>query len=151
MIMAAEMLKPVTPTVNAEDKTVTEYFPHFVIVHNKAEFTECEPGYIEEIEGLYARVLKKSRLQWRKEDDKPLVVTIPDQEGERADELKNKMKPNENFEESVKSLRKTVFSLKRSPLTQTKLSEKGWVSLANRTWDNIKNSSFYMEYSRLLP
>ena len=151
MVMAAEMLKPVTPTVNAEDKTVTEYFPHFVIVQNKAEFTDTEPEYVEEIEGLYARVLKKSRLQWRKEDERPLVVMIPDQEGERADELKNRMKPNENFEESVKTMRKTIFSLKRSPLTQAKLTEKGWVSLANRTWDNIKNSAFYMEYSRLLP
>jgi len=151
MVMAAEMLKPVTPTVNAEDKTVTEYFPHFVIVQNKAEFTDTEPEYVEEIEGLYARVLKKSRLQWRKEDERPLVVMIPDQEGERADELKNRMKPNENFEEAVKTMRKTIFSLKRSPLTQAKLTEKGWVSLANRTWDNIKNSPFYMEYSRLLP
>lgn len=152
MVMAAEMLKPVTPTVTNDDKTVTEYFPHFVIVHNKAEFTDTEPDYIEEIEGLYSRVLKKSRLQWRNKDDKPLVVVIPDQEGERADELKNtRMKPNDNFEESVKSMRKTIFSLRRSPLTQAKLTEKGWVNLANRTWDNIKNSAFYMEYSRLLP
>jgi len=151
MVMAAEMLKPLTPTVTADDKTMAEYFPHFVIVHNKAEFTDIEPEYVEEIEGLYARVLRKSRLQWRKEDDRPLVVIIPDQEGERADELKNRMKPNENFEESVKSMRKTIFSLRRSPLSQAKLTEKAWVSLANRTWDNIKNSPFYMEYSRLLP
>ena len=31
------------------------------------------------------------------------------------------------------------------------LSEKGWVSLAGKTWDAIRNSPFYMEYSRLLP
>ena len=113
---------------------------------------KCQINYIKEIEGLYSRVLKKSRLQWRNKDDKPLVVMIPDQEGERADELKNtRMRPNDNFEESVKSMRKTIFSLRRSPLTQAKLTEKGWVNLANRTWDNIKNSAFYMEYSRLLP
>jgi len=152
MVMAAEMLKPMSPTVHPDDKSVTtEYFPHFVIVQNKAEFTDTEPEYVEEIEGLYARVLKKSRLQWRKDDERPLVVIIPDQEGERADELKNRMKPDENYEESVKTMRKTIFSLKRSPLTQAKLTEKAWVSLANRTWDNIKNSPFYMEYSRLLP
>ena len=34
MVMAAEMLKPLTPTVTADDKTMAEYFPHFVIVHN---------------------------------------------------------------------------------------------------------------------
>ena len=36
----------------------------------------------------------------------------------------------------------TTFTLKFSDET---------INLANRTWDNIKNSSFHMEYSRLLP
>ena len=149
--MAAEMLKPVTPTVNAEDQTVIEYFPNFIIVHNKAEFTQTLPGAVEEMESLYSRVLGKSRLQWRKEEDKPLLVIIPDQEGEKSEQTKNRMKPINSFEEAVRIMRRKVFSLKTSPLTQTKLSERSWVNLANRTWDNIKNSSFYMEYSRLLP
>ena len=61
LVMAAEMLKPVTPTVSSEDKTVTEYFPHLVIVHNKAEFPDTQPASIENIESLYSRVLSKSR------------------------------------------------------------------------------------------
>ena len=151
LVMAAEMLKPVTPTVNAEDQTVVEYFPHFIIVHNKTEFTQSLPDSIEEMESFYSRVLSKSRLLWRKEGDKPMVVIIPDQDGEKSEQTKNRMKPINNFEEAVKIMRRKVFSLKSSPLTQTKLSERSWVNLANRTWDNIKNSSFYMEYSRLLP
>ena len=79
------------------------------------------------------------------------MVTIPDIEGERADELRHRIKPVHSYDSAIDILRRTVFSLKRTPLTQTKLTEKSWVSLANRTWDNIKNSSFYMEYSRLLP
>ena len=66
-------------------------------------------------------------------------------------ELKKRMKPVHSFDAAVDNLRRTVFSLKRTQLTQTKLTEKSWVGLANRTWDNIKNSSFFMEYSRLLP
>ena len=151
LVMAAEMLKPVTPTVNAEDRTVMEYFPHFIILHNKAEFTQSLPDAIEEMESFYSRVLSKSRLLWRKEGDKPMVVIIPDQDGEKSEQTKNRMKPIDSFEEAVKMMRRKVFSLKTSPLTQTKLSERSWVNLANRTWDNIKNSSFYMEYSRLLP
>ena len=151
LVMAAEMLKPVTPTVNAEDRTVMEYFPHFIILHNKAEFTESLPDAVCEMESLYSRVLSKSRLQWRKDGDKPLVLIIPDQEGDKSDQTRNRMKPFNSFEEAVKILRRKIFSLKSSPLTQTKLSERSWVNLANRTWDNIKNSSFYMEYSRLLP
>lgn len=153
LLMAAEMLKPVTPTVSNEDKTVTEYFPHLVIVHNKAEFTDTQQYNCENVDSLYAKVLQKSRLQWRRKDEdvKPLVVVIPDQEGERADELKKRSKPVNSFDAAVDKLRRTVFSLKRTQLTQTKLTEKSWVGLANRTWDNIKNSSFFMEYSRLLP
>jgi len=154
-VMTAEMLKPVTPTVSNEDKTVTEYFPHLVIVQNKAEFTETEPYYLENIEKVFSRVLNKSRLQWRRKNsdniNKPLIVTIPDHDVDRFDEQKNRLKPVQSYETAVDNLRKSVFSLKRTPLTQTKLTEKSWVGLANRTWDNIKNSSFYMEYSKLLP
>jgi len=151
LLMAAEMLKPVSPTVSAEDQTVVEYFPHFIIVQNKAEFTESLPDAVQEIESLYSRVLSKSRLQWRKNGDKPLVLIIPDLDGDRSEQARTRMKPINSFEEAVKILRRKVFSLKASPLTQTKLSEKSWVNLANRTWDNIKNSPFYTEYSRLLP
>ena len=49
-------------------------------------------------------------------------------------------KPVESYESAVSALRRSVFSLPRFPLTQTKLTERGWVGLANRTWDNIKNS-----------
>ena len=153
MILAAEMLKPVTPTVNSEDKTVTEYFPHLVIVHNKAEYSETDQSSQASMETFYSSALTKSRLQWRGKGDnsKPTVVMVPDYEGERADQLPRRMKPLNSFESAVEILRKSVFSLKRTPLTQTRLTEKTWVSLANRTWDSIKNSSFYMEYSRLLP
>ena len=65
--------------------------------------------------------------------------------------MKKRSKPVNSFDAAVDKLRRTVFSLKRTQLTQTKLTEKSWVGLANRTWDNIKNSSFFMEYSRLLP
>ena len=65
-VMTAEMLKPVTPTVSNEDKTVTEYFPHLVIVQNKAEFTETEPYYLENIEKVFSRVLNKDHISVKK-------------------------------------------------------------------------------------
>ena len=75
--MAAEMLKPVTPTVSSEDKSVvTEYFPHLVLVHNKAEFTDTEPYHLEHVEAFYSRVLKKSRLQWRRKVEMNLILRI---------------------------------------------------------------------------
>ena len=74
-----------------------------------------------------------------------------------------------SYEECLGELRRKVFGLEKGNLTTAKvqpaiiflwaqaskfvlqLSEKGWVSLAGKTWDAIRNSPFYMEYSRLLP
>ena len=84
-----------------------------------------------------------------------------------------------SYEECLRELRRKVFSLEKGNLTTAKvpsiilqanydcchnfsscpiyvgfvlqLSEKGWVNLASKTWDAIRNSPFYMEYSRLLP
>ena len=101
MILAAEMLKPVTPTVSNENKsTVTEYFPHLVVVHNKAEFTETDQVNVDHLESFLTRALTKSRLQWRRrtEDTRPHVVVLPDYEGERADTLGRRMKPLHNYE-----------------------------------------------------
>jgi len=152
---AAEMLKPVTSS--GDDQHIQEYFPHLVIVHNKAEMSDLEQDQRQEMEEFYRRVLAKSRLQWRDgaevTEDKPLLQVMPDHEGDYSEETstRRKISLSPSFEDAVKSLRKQVFSLKRTPLSQGRLNEKSWLSLASRTWDNIKNSSFYMEYSRLLP
>lgn len=155
LMAAAEMLKPVTSS--GDDQHIQEYFPHLVIVHNKAEMSDLEQDHRQEMEDFYGRVLAKSRLQWRDgaevTEDKPLLQVMPDHEGDYSEETttRRKISLHPSFEDAVKSLRKQVFSLKRTPLSQGRLNEKSWLSLASRTWDNIKNSSFYMEYSRLLP
>ena len=65
-----------------------------------------EPLALENIENIYSRVLQKSRLQWRRKDDsnRPLVVAVPDQEAERPEELRRKMKSFHNFEKSMYEL-----------------------------------------------
>jgi len=156
LVAAAEMLKPVTSA--GDDQHIQEYFPHFVIVHNKVEMSDLEQDQRREMETFYSRVLTKSRLQWRDKvgsddtEDRPLLAIIPDHEGDNITESsRTKITPHTSHSSAVTSLRRQVFSLKRSPLSQSRLTEKSWLSLASRTWDNIKNSAFYMEYSRLLP
>lgn len=152
LIQAAETLKPVTPTVSGEDNQVTEYFPHLVLVHNKCEVADFEDDVTDEIRDLYGMVFSKSRLSWKDEEqDIPNLVLVPDLEGERAEILHHRIKPRVDLERAGRGLRQKVFSLPRRPLSQGKLTEKAWLNLATRTWDNIKNSPFYMEYSRLLP
>ena len=35
LLLAAEMLKPMTPSMGGDERSVTEHFPHLVIVQNK--------------------------------------------------------------------------------------------------------------------
>jgi len=163
LLLAAEMLKPLTPSMGGDERGLTEHFPHLVIVQNKAEFTDMEPSRTRQLEEFYSRVLSKSRLQWRLEATagpnngagdgglKPHLVYVADMEGEREDVLSKRHLPDLGYEECLRELRRKVFGLEKGNLTTAKLSEKGWVSLAGKTWDAIRNSPFYMEYSRLLP
>jgi len=152
LIQAAETLKPVQPTSSGEDNQVIEYFPNLVLVHNKCEVADFEEDSLEEIRECYSMAWAKSRLNWRCEgSDKPQLILLPDHEGERADSLSFRIRPRVDIERAGRQLRHQVLNMPRRNLTQTKLSERGWVNLANKTWDNIKNSAFYMEYSRLLP
>ena len=87
MLLAAEMLKPLTPSMGGDERGVTEHFPHLVIVQNKvrdscnggfakthrfkfnqqAEFMDMEPSQTRQLEEFYSCVLSKSRLQWKLE------------------------------------------------------------------------------------
>jgi len=152
LIQTAETLKPVTPTTSSQDNQVIEYFASIVLVHNKCEVADFEDDTLDEIKESYNLVWSKSRLKWKVEGgDEANLVLLPDHEGERADTLSYRLRPRYDVEKAGRQLRYKVLNMPRRNLTQTRLSEKGWVSLASRTWDNIKNSAFYMEYSRLLP
>ena len=35
LLLAAEILKPMTPSMGGDERSVTEHFPHLVIVQNK--------------------------------------------------------------------------------------------------------------------
>merc|ERR1712181_167091 len=161
LLLAAEMLKPLSPSMGGDERGVTEHFPHLVIVQNKAEFTDMEPSRTLQLEEFYSTLLSKSQLQWngngskaagaRDSGLKPHLVYVTDMEGEREEVLSKRHSPDKSYEECLRELRRKVFGLEKGNLTTAKLSEKGWVSLASKTWDAIRNSPFYMEYSRLLP
>ncbi|XP_023329466.1 protein SMG9 [Eurytemora carolleeae] len=152
LLQAAETLKPVTPTASGEDNQLSEYFPHLVLVQNKCELNDFEDDISDEMRDVYGMLFAKSRLNWREEErDTPNLVLIPDIEGDRADILQYRIKPRVDYEKAGRSLRQKVFNLPRKPLSQGKLSERAWANLASRTWDNIKKSPFYIEYSQLLP
>lgn len=55
------------------------------------------------------------------------------------------------FDSVIAKLRAMVLSVERRPITtNTGLTEKMWFSFVQKSWENVKNSSFFLEYSRLL-
>ncbi len=61
--------------------------------------------------------------------------------------------PGLTFHDLCGSLRRAVLSssASRRPLTTSmRQTEKSWFQFAQKSWEGVKNSSFYMEYNRLL-
>ena len=55
------------------------------------------------------------------------------------------------MEKALLLLRQTFSKIKMRPFTSNlKETEKTWFQHAQRSWENVKTSNFYMEYSRLL-
>ena len=59
--------------------------------------------------------------------------------------------PEISYEKLTSELRRRVLAVPPRPLnTVGKLTEKTWLNHAQKAWDNIKSSSFYVEYGRIL-
>lgn len=55
------------------------------------------------------------------------------------------------FDELIRELRTQVHSVTRVPLFTVQLTEKNWLQFSTKVWDAIKKSSFFLEYSKLMP
>lgn len=59
--------------------------------------------------------------------------------------------PEISYEKLTSELRRRVLAIPARPLnTSGKLTEKNWLAYAQKCWDNVKSSSFYVEYGRIL-
>ena len=59
--------------------------------------------------------------------------------------------PEISFEKLTAELRRRILAIPPRPLnTLGKLSEKSWLNHAQKSWESIKASSFYVEYGRIL-
>nr|CAD7261348.1 unnamed protein product [Timema shepardi] len=66
-------------------------------------------------------------------------------------EEKGYFRGHPGFEELLSKLRNHIHGVARQPITHTVLSEKNWFHYSSKVWEGVKKSSFFMEYSRLLP
>ena len=165
-VLTAEMLRPTSPAyaaVGADgEEQIVEYFPDLVFVHNKAELEDFTAKRVIEMQDFYETVFKSSQLHTRSginlsvampalsADLSPLnLFLVPDQEAEES--KGSSFRSSLSFEDFSRNLRRAVLSAKRRPISTTKgMTERSWLTFANKSWESIKKSSLYQEYSRLM-
>ncbi len=167
-LLAAEMLRPSSPAYVDENNvsSVTEYFPDLVIVGNRAELEDLSGGRLTAAAEFYGLAFRQSQLRVRgglginlkmphlkslNPDFADInLAVVPDFEPETKHK-QGWFGPSTTFQEATSKLRKAVLSVNRRPLTtKSRQTERMWLQFAQKTWDSIKSSNFYMEYNRLL-
>ena len=165
-VLTAEMLRPTSPAyaaVGADgEEQIVEYFPDLVFVHNKAELDDFTAKRVVEMQDFYESVFKTSQLRTRSGINLSVampalsadlsslnLILLPDQETEES--KVSSFKSSLSYEDCARNLRRAVLSANRRPISTIKgMTERSWLTFANKSWGSIKNSSLYQEYSRLM-
>ena len=158
---------------------VTEYFPELVFVHNKAQLDDFTPHKIRKYQKFYSNVFSKQsqagQINWKYDSGVVrMTKTIPHLCGENIAgkgqnvnlflipdmELSNASTngrsavyslPEVSFDKLTSELRRRVLAVRPRPLTTSgRLTEKTWLNYSQKCWENVKSSSFYIEYGRIL-
>ena len=166
-VLTAEMLRPTSPAyagkeADHEEEQIVEYFPDLVFVQNKAKLEDFTASRVVQMQDFYESVFKSSQLRTRSGINmriaRPALAAelsslnlflVPDQEAEEG--KGSSFRSSLSHEHFSRDLRRAVLSAQRRPISTTKgMTEKSWLTFANKSWDSIKNSSLYQEYSRLM-
>lgn len=167
-LQTAEMLKPSSPAfISAEDDAaIIEYFPEVFFVHNKAKLEDFSGDNVKSMQALYENAFAKSQLKISGRMGLSSGLILPHLNPDSCDKssLNLHLLPDTDmdndetefqsmisFDDLAVKMRRNILSTSKTPLTSSnKLTERGWFGFAQKSWDNIKNSSFYVEYSRLM-
>ncbi|EZA58166.1 hypothetical protein DMN91_011703 [Ooceraea biroi] len=150
-LQTAEMLKPSSTTIMDQD--YVEYYPHVVLLHNKAELQDFMPNTINKMKEFYNKVFSNSRLQTHSGIDMNSCST---ESGLNLFLIPSRTKEGDMiFCESEKSLveklRRKIHGVPRNPMTPSVLTEKTWYHYVSKVMDAIKKSHLSSEYGRLMP
>ena len=151
-VKIAELLKPsvvATKSFDEPDK-MAEYSPEVVFIHNKVRSMDLNPQTYAMLRNQYEQLLEEGSHNFRlrtglsgdmKKDSINLFL-LPDVEDECN---------NTSFKECIDGIRKSLNKLQLRPFSNNvKQCEKTWFTHSQKVWEQIKSSSFYLEYSRLL-
>lgn len=174
-LQTAEMLKPSTPTTS--DDEIIEYFPHVLFLHNRCTPTDYGPRVVKVLQDVYNKMFIRSRLQVQTgigiatgdvieylnptSCGEPInLFLLPDltreltteEEGLEPKDLRERyFSGHPGLVSLVNTLRIQILGSDIQPLTHTTLTEKNWYHYSSKIWELVKKSSFFLEYSRLLP
>ena len=154
-VKMAEALKPSAPALSSyEDNSPSvEYYPGLIYVHNKASAGDFSLSSMREKQEHLKEIMEPtSQLHFSSGittgGDVFNLSIIPEIDTDSAD---NSIISVTALDEASMQLRQAVNKVVPRPLsTNVKMTELGWLQHAQKTWDQVKNSSFYMEYNRLL-
>ncbi|KAK9730356.1 hypothetical protein QE152_g15279 [Popillia japonica] len=161
-LQTAEMLKPTIS--NPEDLKFADSFPHLLIVHNSAQMEDFTPRRFATMQNIYRKVFKNSKLHLDsglglstsqiiqslcpENCDSPInLFLIP----EYSEKTENMYKGHPPLAALINKLRSNLLGCTRYSLTPVQLSEKNWLVYSAKVWDHVKKSSFFVEYTKLMP
>ncbi|RZF39892.1 hypothetical protein LSTR_LSTR010520 [Laodelphax striatellus] len=162
-LQSAEKSIKSTPTTS-QDEELVEYFPHVLFLHTHAEAADFSNPRLEMMQNIYNQTFARSKLQTQTglsiantgvfeslsfNEDNLNIYLLPDLVDEQNGD--NHFKGHPGYEELMKKLRFQIHGATRSPLTHNTLTEKNWLHYASKIWEGVKKSTFFFEYSRLLP
>ncbi|KAK9879536.1 hypothetical protein WA026_006606 [Henosepilachna vigintioctopunctata] len=160
-IQTAEMLKP---TMTNADDELSEHCLHLLLVHNKATVDDFSPSVFKTIQKTYKSIFNKSKLvidsslgiatgrlvkHLNPESCGPALNIFLIPEYVESEAISFRGYPT--MEEIIKKLRANIFGATKHPLTHVQLTEKTWLVYCSKVWENVRKSSFFVEYTKLMP
>lgn len=176
-LQTAEMLKPSTPSSNHDSNSSSEdtheYSPNIVFIQNKAARDDFSAESYNLMQQSLLKVFESSDLKLtgsvtmangkilpglnsKSVDTDVNLYLLPVMDSQRSDTqdtiltLLPEYRGYPSFATIINRLRQQIYSMHKSPLTQSSLSEKNWFHYAARIWDSVKKSQLMSEYNRLL-
>lgn len=162
-LQSAEMLKP---TISNQEEECVDYFPHLVMLHNRAQMEDFSPNKFQMMQKFYKTVFSKSKMHIESGmglgsgriipylcpencGDAINLFLIP--EYDETQENGSVYKGHPPLEDLMKKLKANILGCTKNPLTHVTLSEKSWLVYAAKVWDHVKKNPFFVEYSKLMP
>ncbi|CAH0560721.1 unnamed protein product [Brassicogethes aeneus] len=160
-LQTAEMLKP---TMSNPEDELLDHFPNLLLVHNKAQLDDFSPCKFKKMQSIYRELFEKSKMHIEthmgmgsghvinylnpSSCGNPINLFLIPEIDPYSDIIYNGHPPLETL---FKKLKGGILATTRIPITHVSFSEKTWLIYCVKVWETVKKSSFFVEYTKLMP